>query len=239
MDVVGVDLLVRNYGQVEGIVGKKMAPRAFPLLATFFIFILVSNWMGLLPGVGTVGWGEPGEGFLALDHLEVPWLRPATVDLNMTLGMAASFMLVWMWMTIRELGVMGFIEHTFAPKGGLKGFLWWALLPIFNVCGGHPAHLHRFPAGSLSLRLFGRFLRGRNAPSCDVDSGDKLPPWVAFLASVVFPLPFYFLELLVGLLQAMVFALLCAVYIQLSTTHEEHHHSRKSGRKGAKTDLLS
>ena len=54
------------YGQVEGIVGKKVAPRAFPLLATIFIFVLISNWFGLLPGVGTVGFGET-KGFLTLD----------------------------------------------------------------------------------------------------------------------------------------------------------------------------
>ncbi|MEM0968902.1 MAG: F0F1 ATP synthase subunit A, partial [Verrucomicrobiota bacterium] len=51
------------YGQVEGIVGKHVAPQAFPLLATLFLFILISNWFGLFPGVGTIGWGIPGEGF--------------------------------------------------------------------------------------------------------------------------------------------------------------------------------
>lgn len=212
------------YNQVEGIVGKKVAPRAFPLLATLFIFILVSNWCGLLPGVGTMGWGVPGEGFASLDHIEVPLLRPATADLNMTLGMAAAFMLVWVWMTISELGVMGFIEHTFAPKGGLKGLLWWLLLPIFMFVGAIEVISIAFRPVSLSLRLFGNIYAGETLLHAMSTLGDKLPPWAAFLASIAFPLPFYFLELLVGLLQAMVFALLCAVYIQLSTSHEEHHH---------------
>src|SRR5580693_5990950 len=53
------------YGRIEGIVGPKVAPKAFPLLATLFLFILVSNWFGLLPGVGTIGWGE-GHGMLSL-----------------------------------------------------------------------------------------------------------------------------------------------------------------------------
>lgn len=212
------------YGQVEGIVGKKVAPRAFPLLATLFIFILVANWFGLLPGVGTMGWGTVGEGPLALDHLEVPFLRPATADLNMTLGMAVSFMLVWAWMTITELGFFGFIEHTFAPKGGLKGILWWGLLPIFMFVGAIEMISIAFRPVSLSLRLFGNIYAGETLLHAMSTLGDKLPPWAAFVASVAFPLPFYFLELLVGLLQAMVFALLCAVYIQLSTSHEEHHH---------------
>jgi F-type H+-transporting ATPase subunit a len=211
------------YGQVEGIVGKRVAPRAFPLLATLFIFILVSNWMGLLPGVGTIGWGESGEAPFSLDELTVPLFRPATADLNMTLGMAASFMLVWMWMTVRDLGVVGFIEHTFAPKGGLKGFLWWALLPIFIFVGAIELISIAFRPVSLSLRLFGNIFAGETLLHTMSTLGDKLPKWAAFVASVAFPLPFYFLELLVGLLQAMVFALLCAVYIQLSSPHEEHH----------------
>lgn len=211
------------YGQVEGIVGKRVAPRAFPLLATLFIFILVSNWMGLLPGVGTVGWGQPGEAPLALDELNVALFRPATADLNMTLGMAASFMIVWAWLTISDLGVIGFIEHTFAPKGGLKGFLWWALLPIFIFVGAIELISIAFRPVSLSLRLFGNVFAGETLLHTMSTLGDQMPPWASFLASVAFPLPFYFLELLVGLLQAMVFALLCAVYIQLSSAHEEHH----------------
>jgi F-type H+-transporting ATPase subunit a len=212
------------YGQVEGIVGRKVAPRAFPLLATLFIFILVANWMSLIPGVGTLGWGQPSEGFLSLEELEVPLLRPATADLNMTLGMAASFMLVWAWVTISEIGVFGFLKHTFAPKGGLKGMMWWALLPIFFFVGMIEILSIAFRPVSLSLRLFGNIYAGETLLHTMSTLGDKAPPWVSFLLSVALPLPFYFLELLVGLLQAMVFALLCAVYIQLSTAHEEEHH---------------
>jgi len=212
------------YNQVEGIVGKKVAPRAFPLLATIFIFILVANWFGLVPGVGTMGWGVAGEGFYNLEKIETPLLRPATADLNMTLGMAAAFMLVWFFLTIQELGVMGFIKHTFAPKGGLKGFLWWVLLPIFIFVGLIEIVSIAFRPVSLSLRLFGNIYAGETLLHTMATLGDKLPPWAAFLTSVAFPLPFYFLELLVGLLQAMVFALLCAVYIQLSTSHDEDAH---------------
>ncbi len=89
------------YDRVEGIVGKSVAPRAFPLLATLFVFILVSNYFGLLPGVGTIGWGH-GSSAVNLSHIDAPLLRPATADLNMTLGMAICFMLVWLFITIRE-----------------------------------------------------------------------------------------------------------------------------------------
>ena len=79
------------YGQVEQVVGPKVAPRAFPLLATLFIYVLVANWFGLLPGVGTIGIGadEDQMGFLGLANEPIiPLLRPATADMNLTLGMA-------------------------------------------------------------------------------------------------------------------------------------------------------
>ena len=265
------------YNQVEGIVGKKVAPRAFPLLATIFIFVLVSNWFGLLPGVGTIGFG-PKKGFLTLDsgghapHAEHagelpegapvvegsevhkaasetheggdghadhaaagdeahdghhsairPLLRPSTADLNMTLAMAAVFMLVWFWLTMTELGPWGFIKHTFAPKGGLKGFVGLMLVPIFLFVGVIEIISIVFRPMSLSLRLYGNVYAGESLLHAMATLGENWGPIGSFLSSVLLPLPFYFLELLVGVLQAMVFALLCAVYIQLSTSHDEEH----------------
>ena len=265
------------YGQVEGIVGKKVAPKAFPLLATIFIFVLMSNWFGLLPGVGTIGFGET-KGFLTLDtggaahaeHAEhapeagemahagdavhgdeatggdhdhaakegdahgehgadehaahfTPLLRPATADMNMTLAMAAVFMLVWFWLTMTELGPIGFLKHTFAPKGGLTGFLGLALIPIFLFVGIIEIISIAFRPVTLSLRLFGNVYAGESLLHVMGDLGKNWGPIGSFLSSIILPLPFYFMELLVGLLQAMVFALLCAVYIQLSTSHDEEH----------------
>ncbi len=76
------------YLTFESIVGKHMIARAFPLLATLFIFILTANWFGLVPGVGTIGFGTPGDFPLSLKEVSAPLLRPANADLNMTLGMA-------------------------------------------------------------------------------------------------------------------------------------------------------
>src|SRR3954470_15440469 len=103
------------YGRIEEIVGPRMARKSFPLLATLFIFILISNWFGLIPGVGTIGWGE-SQGFHVLKEVERPLLRPATADLNMTLGMALVVFAVWIYLTITEVGVIGFLKHTFGPK---------------------------------------------------------------------------------------------------------------------------
>ena len=223
-----IELVVESiYSQVEQIVGKKIAPRVFPLLATIFIYVIISNWFGLLPGIGTIGFGsEPTQAALTLsadDKHIVPLLRPPTADLNLTLGMAAVFMLVWFYLTVRETGVIGFLKHTFGPKGGIKGLLGMAIVPVFLFVGVIEVISIALRPVSLSLRLFGNVFAGENLMHVMSTLADKydLPAFVTFLASVLLPLPTFFLELLVGGLQAMVFALLCGVYIQLSTTHDE------------------
>lgn len=211
------------YDMFEGIVGKHMISKCFTLLATLFIFILAVNWFGLFPGVGTIGFSpqEYHTGPLSLSKVSAPLLRPSSADLNMTLAMAALFMVLWLYWTIREVGTGGFIAHIFAPKGGLKGFLALALLPIFIFVGLIEIVSIAFRPVSLSLRLFGNVFAGETLLHEMGALGSAAPaPWNHVLA-VVIPLPFYFLELLVGLLQALVFALLCAVYIQLSTSHDE------------------
>ncbi len=209
------------YNQVEGIVGEKVAPKAFPLLATLFIFILVANWFGLIPGVGTVGWSAHGSG--TLTHVDKPLLRPPNADLNMTLGLAACAMILWALLTFKEIGVWGFIKHTFAPKG-VHGWLAIVLgIFIFIPVGIIELVSIAFRPVSLSFRLFGNLFAGEKLLHTMGAMGDNLNPFFAFLSSVALPLPFYFMELLVGLLQALVFALLCAVYIRLTTTHDEEH----------------
>jgi F-type H+-transporting ATPase subunit a len=209
------------YITFEGIVGKHMIPKVFPLIASLFIFILTANWFGLVPGVGTLGFGVPGTGLLALKELNEPLLRPANADLNMTLGMALFFMVWWLFWTIQEVGVIGFLKHNFAPKGGLKGFLWLALLPLFLFVGVIEMISIAIRPVSLSFRLFGNMYAGETLLHTMSSLGGSLPFPLNWLCSILFPLPFYFLELLVGLLQAFVFAMLCAVYIKLSTEHEE------------------
>jgi F-type H+-transporting ATPase subunit a len=212
------------YERIEGIVGPKIAPKAFPLLATIFLFILTSNYLGLFPGVGTIGWGT-GDHFLNTDHMSTPVLRPPTADLNMTLGIALCFMLVWFFISIKELGVGGFIMHTFGPKGKvanplIQGFL----VLIFLMVGVIETVGFAFRPVSLSLRLFGNIFAGESLLHAMMDLGSMFGLGNAgrFILGCLAPIPFYFMELLVGLLQAVVFTLLCAVYIQLSTTHDDH-----------------
>lgn len=207
------------YNQVESVAGKHMAPKAFPLLGSLFVFILVSNWFGLLPGVGTIGWGE-GTGFLSVKEVHDPLLRPATADLNMTLGLSISSFVVWFVLTIREVGVWGFIKHTFGPKGGLTGIMGFVVAIVFLFVGVIEVISILIRPMTLAIRLYGNIYAGENVLHTMSGMG-------GFIGSVLAPFPFYFMELLVGLLQAVVFTLLCTVYIQLSTTHDDHGHEEE------------
>ena len=211
------------YDNVEQIVGPKVAKQCFHLILTIFVYVIISNWFGLLPGVGTIGIeatkvAENGDQF---DEMVTPFIRPATADLNMTLGIAISFMLLWIVITIKEAGVIGFLKHTFCPPGGIIGFMKYALIPIFMFVGVIEVVSIALRPVSLSLRLFGNVFAGETLLHKMGSLVSTENDIINFICSVIVPLPFYFMELLVGALQAMVFALLCTIYIQLSTAHDE------------------
>ena len=203
------------YDNVEQIVGPKVAKQCFHLILTIFVYVLVANWFGLLPGVGTIGWMNSDR------YVVEPLIRPATADLNMTLGIALSFMVLWIILTVKEAGIIGFLKHTFCPPGGIVGFMKYALIPLFMFVGVIEVVSIALRPVSLSLRLFGNVFAGEtllHEMGGLVKAGG---PIVELICRVLVPLPFYFMEILVGALQAMVFALLCTIYIQLSTAHDE------------------
>jgi F-type H+-transporting ATPase subunit a len=203
------------YEMLEPIVGHHMIRRTFPLLATLFIFILCANWAGLFPGVGTIGWGHEVDGHFVVTK---PLLRPPNADVNMTLGMTMVFFALWLFWVIREQGVIGFLKHTFAPKGGMSGAILIILVPIFIFVGCIEVVSIALRGISLPVRLFGNNFAGESLlhAMAHVSSSTILNSVILF--------PFYILELLIGAVQALVFMLLCAVYIQLNTSHEEEEH---------------
>ena len=206
------------YDFLEGIIGHDLVKKTFWFFATIFIFILFTNWFGLIPGVGTIGWGTPKEpGSFLLEHASRPLLRGGNADLNMTFAMAAIFMGCWFIWALQANGIKGFFLHLFGPKGESAGFLRLLLVVIFFLVGFLEVFSIMFRPVSLSFRLFGNIFAGENM----LEAMANLVPSLKWLL----PVPFYFMELLVGLVQALVFMLLTAVFTMLICMHEEGHEA--------------
>ncbi len=206
-------------GFLEGIIGRKLVKTTFWFFATIFIFILAVNWFGLLPGVGTIGWGEAGEhGF----KVTRPLLRGGNADLNMTFAMAAIFMVVWLVWSLQVAGVKGFFLHIFGPKGDSTGFLKYVMIVVFFAVGFLELISIAFRPISLSFRLYGNMFAGENLLEALANTVQH-PAWAKAVFSALLPVPFYFLELLVGLVQAFVFMLLTTVFTALMCAPDEEH----------------
>ena len=202
------------YGFLEGIIGHALVRKTFWFFATIFIFILFSNWLGLIPGVGTVGWGTHSEhGF----HIASPWFRGANADLNMTLAMSIVFFFCWIFWALQANGPGGFILHLFGPKGQTTGALKVLMIFVFIAVGFLEVVSILFRPISLSFRLFGNIFAGENMLEA---MANLVPGWAG---RIIIPIPFYFMELLVGIVQALVFMLLTAVFTMLICTHDESH----------------
>lgn len=206
------------YKFLENIIGDALVKKTFWFFATIFIFILACNWFGLIPGVGTVGWGmKDAAGHFHLTH---PFFRGANADLNMTFAMAIIFFACWIVWALQANGIGGFLAHIFAPKGQTTGALKVLMIVVFFMVGVLEVVSILFRPVSLSFRLFGNVYAGESM----LEAMANLVPSLSWLI----PIPFYFLEILVGLVQALVFMLLTAVFTLLITQHDEsssaHHH---------------
>jgi F-type H+-transporting ATPase subunit a len=203
-------LLESLYAFLESIIGPRLLQRTFWFFATVFIFILAGNWLSLFPGTGTIGWGhQTATGF----EVEEPLLRGVNADLNMTLAMALVFFGCWVVWALQEVGPRGVVRELFAPKGETAGVLRLIMVAVFFVTGCLEIISILFRPISLSFRLYGNVFAGENM----LEAMATLVPGLGWLL----PVPFYFLELLVGLVQAMVFMLLTAVFTLLICQHEE------------------
>jgi F-type H+-transporting ATPase subunit a len=196
---------------LEPIVGKQMIGRVFPLLCGFFVFILLMNWSGLLPGVGTLKFMHEG-------HWEDA-IRPANSDLNTTLALSVVSFAAWTYFVLRYAGLKVLVFDLFGNKADKKeiGLPMWLMLSfIFLGVGGIEVVSILFRLISLSFRLYGNVFGGENL----IHSLGGLMPYVI-------PAVAGLLEVLVGLIQAFVFTLLSAVYIGLICNHEGGHHEEE------------
>lgn len=197
---------------LAGIMGHKLTLRTFWFFASVFIFILFNNWSGLIPGVGSIGWGTPVDG--ELHHLSHPLLRGATADVNMTFGLAAVFFLLWIYWSVTANGPVGFFKHIFIYNGDASGILRLLLFSIFFVVGFLEVISIMIRPVTLTFRLFGNVFAGETLLEKMFVMGGNF----GFLTA----LPFYGLELLVGIIQALVFMLLTAVFTALMCSHDGH-----------------
>lgn len=190
-------------GIVRGTGGKRWAEFAGLVIAVF-LFVLVANLIGLLPGVGTVGLvheGEHGEPTL------VPIVRAAAADLNFTLGLAIIAFVAFVAWGIRANGVLGYLKELLIAE---PAYMTPLLTPIHLI-----SELSRLI--SLSMRLFG-----------NIFAGEALLAVMLVLAPLLIPAAFLGFEVLVAFVQALVFALLTLTYITLAIAEHRQHESQAS-----------
>lgn len=171
---------------------EKKAEKYFPLIATIFIFILTSNLLGILPGIGSFTFNS--------GHGEVSLFRSPASDLNFTLAFAVISVLVTNILGMLAVGVFPHISKFLNFTNPIKFFI--GILELVSEVA---------KIISLSFRLFG-----------NVFAGEVLLVIIFFLAPYFIPLPFLFLELFVGMIQAFIFAMITLVSIALHTSLHEH-----------------
>ena len=211
-------------GYLDGVTrDRKKSLKFLPIVGGLFLFILISNWMGLLPGTGSFGYGHVVDGHFAVIE---PILRPANTDLNMTLAMAVFAVILSHFFGIFTIGFFKYANKfikfgdlyqavkSLNPMKMMVAFIEFfvGLIEVFSELA---------KMVSLSLRLFGNIFAGEVLLTV---IGSLIAGYGAFFI----PLPFMALEILVGVVQATVFAMLTLVYLTIATTpipehgHEDH-----------------
>jgi F-type H+-transporting ATPase subunit a len=216
-----VENLVQGiFDLIAPIVGSKVAKPAFPLLIALFTFILIQNWSGLFPGVGTI---------YMVDHKSGEWMeliRPGNADMNGTLALAAVAFVAWFYLIMRYAGPAFVLKDIFGNKADKKetpAIIYYPLFLIFFGAGLIEIISIGFRPISLSFRLFGNIYGGENL----MHAMSGMQKWGL-------PAPFYFLELLIGFVQAFVFTLLVSVYIGLICNHgDDHDHGHADHKEAA------
>jgi F-type H+-transporting ATPase subunit a len=198
------------YDLTSPIVGPNVAKQTFPLLIGLFTYILIQNWSGLLPGVGTI---------YMVDHKTGEWMeliRPGNADLNGTIALSVVAITCWFYFVMRYTGPVLVFKDLFgnkADKAEVPSIIYYPLFLIFFAVGIIEVISIAFRPISLSLRLFG-----------NVYGGESLMHAMSGMQKWGLPAPFYLLELLIGFVQAFVFTLLMSVYIGLLCNHGDEHH---------------
>ena len=186
-------------GLMDSVLGERSKSEKYlPFVATIFIFILVSNWLGILPGVGSFGFFEEDHGH----YLFTPLFRSPASDLNFTLALAVLTGIVVNVFAVAAIGVRAHLGKFFNLSGPIQFFI--GILELISEI----ARMISF-----AFRLFG-----------NVFAGEVLLVVIAFLVPYIAPVPFFLLEIFVGFIQAFVFAMLALVFIAIATVEHESAH---------------
>lgn len=186
-----VDSVTRDRGQTK---------KFFPLVATIFIFVILSNWVEIIPGLGTVGLKETHHG----KEVIIPFLRSNSADLNMTLALALISVFSVQFMGIAAIGFVKyagkFLISPFRKPYGIGTFVG-----IMELVSEVSKIL------SFSFRLFG-----------NIFAGEVLLIVILMLMPYLVPIPFLLLEIFIGFIQALVFAMLTLVFLKMAVTETSH-----------------
>lgn len=191
------ELLTTSFYSLTESVAQARASKIFPYFITFFLFILVANWTGLIPGVGTIGFFQEHEQKITL----IPFVRGATSDINVTLALALVSVFATHIMSVKVIGIKNYLGRyvSFNPINLFIGVLE-IISEVTKII-------------SLSFRLFG-----------NIFAGEVLLLTVSTIFAFLLPIPFLMLEIIVGLVQALVFSMLTMVFMAiLTTSHRESH----------------
>lgn len=180
---------------------RRLSLKFFPVVVTIFLFVLFSNFIEVIPGLGTIGLWREHEG----ERVLIPFLRSASADLNVTMAIGLISVLATQWLGIATLGIARHAGKFLVPPWKPPYFIG-TFVGILELIGEAARVI------SFSFRLFG-----------NIFAGEVLLTVMLFLVPYLVPLPFLFLEVFVGLVQAAVFAMLTLVFMKMSVTaHDEH-----------------
>jgi F-type H+-transporting ATPase subunit a len=217
-----MEAVIEGWNDLMGnVLEPKVTRWVFPFAMTFFIFIVISNLMDLVPGVGSIGWvhGATGD-FHSVRHVETPFFRPPTSDANLTVAMAAVFFVMSLYWAVRYNGPLGLLKHVFGVKVDTNKWLYIPLLLLFIFIGIMESFSILFirPV-ALALRLYGNIFGGETMLTMAMSQKSAL-------MAILLALPGYFFETFVCVLQAFVFAMLSVAFVGTLCTHadEEHGH---------------
>lgn len=201
---------------------RKLSMKVFPIAISVFFFVLVNNWLGLLPigGLGLLETGEHGPAF-------IPFLRGGTADVNTTIALAVMAVLganifgifsLGIWKIFNKYVNLKALGQIFTKIRKDKTVI--IVAPITFFVGLLELVGEFAKVASLSFRLFG-----------NVFAGEVLLASMAAIFAYILPVPFLFLEILVGVIQALIFSMLLIVYFTISATDHEEHAEHEQGHE--------